>query len=228
MSASSNQGVPISGARASTGPRIAAFGLDAGDRERVARAFRSVKLPVEMVAADAAAPDAVFDAAILPADGATAARIAAARAANRRILIYLVGPLPEVARLAHFGVNAALESLSDSAIAKAVDHTYLLLAGKLRRYARVPVYVPVNILVDGLSYTAITEDLSAGGIAAMTTSPANVTVGKAVGLRLVLPSTEPLALQGVICWMSSERIGVQFERSPEQERLRKWVDEFLG
>ncbi|HSE48675.1 MAG TPA: PilZ domain-containing protein [Terriglobales bacterium] len=221
-------GIPTYGARTYPVPRMAAFDLEAGERERIAQAFRNVKLTVEVVPAAAPPNEPIFDAAVLRVDKDAAQRLNALRSVNRRMLIYLIGPMPEIARLANFGVNAALENLSDAAIARAVEHTYLLLAGKLRRYTRVPIYVPLNMFVDGLSFTAITEDLSAGGISALAVPPAVVSVGKAVAVRIVLPSTEPLQLQGVVCWISAERVGVQFDRGVEQDRLRKWVEEFLS
>ena len=220
-------GIPTYGARSYPVPRMAAFDLDSGDRERVAHAFRNVKLTVEVVPTNAPPSEAIFDAAILRTDAEAAHRLNALRTVNRRMLIFLIGPMPEIARLAHFGVNAALESLTDAAISRAVEHTYLLLAGKLRRYTRVPIYVPVSMFVDGLSFTAITEDLSAGGISALAVPPSVVAVGKQVAVRVVLPASEPLHLQGVVCWISAERVGVQFDRGAEQDRLRKWVEEFL-
>jgi hypothetical protein len=228
MSSPSVPGVPTYGARTYPVPRMAAFGLEASERDRIVKAFRNVKLTVELVPATAAPNEPIFDAAILRTDAEAPHRLNALRGVNRRMLLFLVGPMPEIARLAHFGINAALDTLSDAALARAVEHTYLLLAGKLRRFTRVPIYVPVSLFVDGLSFTAITEDLSAGGISALAVPPSVVTAGKAVAVRIVLPANEPLHLQGVICWISAERVGVQFDRGTEQDRLRIWVEEFLS
>lgn len=228
MNAPASPGIPGYGARTFPVPRMAAFELDSGERGRVAQAFRNVKLIVEVVPTAAPPNEAIFDAAILRTDAEAPHRLNALRSVNRRMLIYLIGPMPEIARLAHFGVNAALDSLTDAALARAVEHTYLLLAGKLRRFTRVPIYVPLSMFVDGLSFTAITEDLSAGGISALAVPPAVVAVGKQVAVRIVLPATEPLHLQGIICWISAEHVGVQFDRGAEQDRLRKWVEEFLS
>jgi len=227
MSTPAAPGVPVYAARTYPVPRMAAFDLEAAERDRVAKAFRNVKLTVDVVPTAAPPSEAIFDAAILRTDAEAARRLNALRTINRRMLIYLIGPMPEIAHLAHFGVNAALDSLSDAAISRAVEHTYLLLAGKLRRFARVPLYVPVSLFVGGLSFTAITEDVSAGGISAQAVPASVVAVGKAVAVRIVLPATEPLHLQGIICWISADRIGVQFDRGAEQDRLRKWVEEFL-
>lgn len=228
MSSPTAPSVPVYGARTYPVPRMAAFDLEESERDRVRKAFANVKLALDVVPAGAPPSEPIFDAAILRTDAEAPRRLSALRGVNRRMLIYLIGPMPEIARLAHFGVNAALESLTDAALARAVEHTYLLLAGKLRRFTRVPIYVSVSLFVDGLSFTAITEDLSAGGISALAVPPAVVAVGKPVAARIVLPGTEPLQLQGIICWVSAERVGVQFDRGPEQDRLRKWVEEFLS
>ncbi len=223
-----NSPAPAYEAQHHAAPRLAAFGLDASECERFTNAFRNVKLAIELVPMEEVAKGETFDGAILRTDARCAPRLAELRALSHRMLIYLVGPMSEIAKYASFGVNAALDSLSDIAIARAVDHTYLLLAGKLRRYTRVPIYVPVNLHVDGTSFPAVTEDLSAGGISALAAPPTSVLVGKPVAVRLALPADQPLQLQGIVCWISAGRIGVQFERGAEQERLRDWVDEFLS
>ena len=220
--------VPIYGASTAQRPRIAAFGLDPGDRDRFQNAFRHVKLAVEVVALTTLpAAGAAFDAAILPADGEAPPRLTALRASSRRMILYLVGGLPEIARLSHFGVNAALEAMTDAAIARAVEHTYLLLAGKLRRYTRVPLYVPVSIQSGTVSFTAITEDLSGGGVSVNSAPMSVIGMGKPVTVRLMLPGNEALNIPGIICRISGGQVGVQFERGPEQDRLRTWVDDFL-
>ncbi|HTK95725.1 MAG TPA: PilZ domain-containing protein [Terriglobales bacterium] len=225
---SSEAPIPVYGAQHHAAPQIAAFGLEAGEREHFANAFRNVKLPVDVVPVDGLAFDTVFDAAILRADHDAPQRLGALRASSQRMLIYLVGSMPDVARLASHGINAALDNLSDTAMARAVEHTYLLLAGKLRKYTRVPIYIPVNVQVDGLSFTAVTEDLSAGGISALAVPPAVVTVGKPVSVRLALPASSAVSLQGIVCWISADRVGIQFDRGLEQERLRDWVEGFLA
>jgi len=219
--------VPVYGAGTARRPRIAALGLEAGDRDRFQTAFRHAKLAVEMVALTTVPPDEMFDAAILPADGEAPLRLTALRGGNRRMIVYLVGPMPEIARLAHFGVNAALEAMTDAAISRAVEHTYLLLSGKLRRYTRVPLYVSVNIQSGSVSFTAITEDLSGGGISVNSAPMSVIGMGHPVTVRLMLPGNEALNIPGIICRISGGQVGVQFQRGPEQDRLRKWVEDFL-
>lgn len=221
--------IPVYGASTAKLPRIAAFGLTAGECEHFATAFRNVKLNVEVVPLASLTPDGAFDAAILHANGDAAPLLTALRSRSRRMLLYLIGSMPQIARLAHFGINAALESITDAAIARAVDHTYLLLAGKLRRYTRVPLYIPVTVQSGSLSFSAITEDLSGGGISlCLSTASAMVHTGQAVSMRIMLPASESLNVHGVVCRVAGEQVGVQFERDPEQERLRLWVDEFLA
>lgn len=219
--------VPVYGAHAAHRPRIAAFGFESGERDRFQLAFRNVKLAVEVVPLSAPPADETFDAAILHADDAAPALLGALRSSNRRMILYLVGPMPQIARLAQFGVNSALEGMTEVAISRAVEHTYLLLAGKLRRYTRVPLYVPVNIQAGGMSFTAITEDLSGGGVSVNSAPSSVLRMGEAVTVRILLPGTEPLSIPGVLCRVTGGQVGVQFSRGPEQDRLRKWVDDFL-
>ncbi|MDP9268722.1 MAG: PilZ domain-containing protein [Acidobacteriota bacterium] len=220
--------VPVYGGYLAPGPRIAAFGLEPGERERLQNAFRNVKLAVEVVALTTLPPDQPFDGAILRADDEAPPLLTALRARSRRMIIYLVGPLPAIAHLAHFGVNAALEAMTEAAISRAVEHTYLLLAGQLRRHTRVPLYVPVSIQAGAESFTAITEDLSGGGISVHSVPSSVITMGQAVTVRILLPGNEAMLIPGgIICRISGGRVGVQFERGPEQARLRKWVEDFL-
>ena len=221
--------IPVYGATTAHMPRIAAFGLTAGECEHFATAFRNVKLAVEVLPLSSLPPEEKFEAAIVHANGEAAPLLTALRSRSRRMLLYVIGPMPQIARLAHFGINAALEAITDANIARAVDHTYLLLAGKLRRYTRVPLYIPVTVQSGTLSFSAITEDLSGGGISLhLNTATSMVHTGQAVSMRIMLPAAEPLNVHGVVCRVAGEQVGVQFERDPEQEKLRVWVEEFLA
>src|SRR3954462_13996939 len=209
-------------------PRIAAFNIAEADRLRFLDAFHKVKLAVEVIPLTALPARETFDAAVLQADNHAKQLLTALRSRSPRMVIYLVGATEQVAPLAHFGVNAALEAMTDAAVSRAVENTYLLLAGRLRRYTRIPIYVPVTLQLDQLSFTAITQDLSGGGISLHGAPSASVRVGQAVIARLVLPGTEPLNLSGIICRVSGGQLGVQFARGTDQERLRQWVDDFLA
>lgn len=221
--------VPVYGATTAKMPRIAAFGLTAGECEHFVTAFRNVKLAVEVVALTSLPADGSFDAAIVHADGEAPPLLTALRSRSRRMLLYVIGPMPQIARLAGFGINAALESITDANIARAVEHTYLLLAGKLRRYTRVPLYIPVNMQSGSVTFSAITEDLSGGGISLkFGTAAAMVHPGQPVAMRIMLPASEPLQVHGIVCRVAGDQVGVQFERDPEQEKLRNWVEEFLS
>ena len=221
--------IPVYGASTAHAPRIAAFGLTAGECEHFATAFRNVKLSVEVVPLSSLPSDGNFEAAIVHANGEAAPLLTALRSRSRRMLLYVIGPMPQIARLAQFGINAALESISDANIARAVEHTYLLLAGKLRRFTRVPLYIPVSVQSGPVTFSAITEDLSGGGISLiLPTASAMVHTGQAVSMRIMLPASEPLNVHGVVCRVAGEQVGIQFERNPEQEKLRSWVEEFLA
>jgi hypothetical protein len=221
--------IPVYGATTAHVPQIAAFGLTAGECEHFATAFRNVKLSVDVMALSSLPSHGAFDAAIVHANGDAAALLTALRSRSRRMLLYVIGPMPQIARLAQFGINAALESISDANIARAVEHTYLLLAGKLRRYTRVPLYIPVSVQSGAVTFSAITEDLSGGGISlVLPTASTMVHTGQPVAMRIMLPTSEPLQVHGVVCRVAGDQIGVQFERDSEQERLRVWVEEFLA
>ncbi len=221
--------IPVYGATTARMPRIAAFGLTPGECEHFATAFRNVKLTVEVVPLTSLPPEEKFDAAIVHANGDAPPLLTALRSRSRRMLLYVIGPMPQIARLAHFGINAALETITDANIARAVEHTYLLLAGKLRRFTRVPLYIPVNVQSGAVTFSAITEDLSGGGISLkFGTASTLVHTGQAVSMRIMLPAAEPLSVHGVVCRVAGDQIGVQFERDSEQEKLRVWVEEFLA
>jgi hypothetical protein len=221
--------IPVYGATTAHVPRIAAFGLTPGECEHFTTAFRNVKFSVEVVPLASLPSDGAFDGAIVHANGDAAPLLTALRARSRRMLLYVIGPMPQIARLAQFGINAALESVTDANIARAVEHTYLLLAGKLRRFTRVPLYIPVNVQSGAVTFSAITEDLSGGGISLiLPTASAMVHAGQAVSMRIMLPAAEPLQVHGVVCRVAGEQVGIQFERDLEQEKLRNWVEEFLA
>jgi hypothetical protein len=85
----------------------------------------------------------------------------------------------------------------------------------------------VRLQAGTVAFTAITEDLSGGGISVHSAPGTMLRTGQPVTVRLMLPGTEPLNVHGIICRVSGGQVGVQFERDPEQERLRRWVEEFL-
>src|SRR3954470_21286961 len=133
-------------------PRIAAFNIAEADRFRLVDAFRKVKLPVEIIPMTSLPAGGTFDAAIVYADNHAKQLLTALRSRSPRMVIYLVGATEQVAPFAHFRFHAGLEAMTAAALARALDNTYLLLAGRLRRYTRIPIYVPVTLQLDQLSF----------------------------------------------------------------------------
>lgn len=80
-----------------------------------------------------------------------------------------------------------------------------------RRYARTPIHAALTFFVKGQPQPlqGIGKDISLGGMFIQTAQPAPF--GAEVILHVELPgASEPFALPGVVRWMRSDGMGVQF------------------
>ncbi len=82
---------------------------------------------------------------------------------------------------------------------------------ELRRFIRTPVDVPASLTAKGASQPIVgrARDISVGGMFIETTNA--VPFGTEVAVRVRLPrSKEELALPGVVRWVRTEGMGIQF------------------
>jgi CheY-like chemotaxis protein len=101
----------------------------------------------------------------------------------------------------------------------------ILIKRERRRSSRIPVQVPVQLLVTGLALEAILLDLSEEGMELLASSP--LCPSAALDLQFRLPgNADPVRLQGEVAWASPNgQTGVRFTDLPDPIRrnLAGWV-----
>jgi hypothetical protein len=149
---------------------------------------------------------------------------------NRHMLVYGIAADTESAmRYSKFCINAIFGSpLERSAALKVVRSTYLLALHEYRRYVRIPLAVEVLLNADGHRVTALSEEISSGG---MSLRVPELMQGKIKAqAKFVLPEEQDINIYGTICWRreSDSMLGIRFDAEDSNRQLvRNWVDEFL-
>jgi uncharacterized protein (TIGR02266 family) len=172
----------------------------------------------------------VLDLRLPPAPGVDLVRSFRALDQGRLALLIFTGTISnadEVRELAALGVAGYINEYS------AVQHILLSLAPHLfpdrvsrRESPRVVLGIPVHYRVGDTLSTALTLDLSHGGIAIRTSSPP--VTGALVSLRFRLPgSTRDIGADGRVAWSDGHGgMGIRFEKveAPSQALINTFVD----
>lgn len=143
---------------------------------------------------------------------------------NARALVYGVGPASCLSSVAQFGINALVENGKAAEVNEAVWTSYLLLLGKMRRFLRLPLVVPVQIEGSDQPRAGFTTDISGGGMTIDSDSP----LPRSVRLHLALPGAGSVVLPAVVCWRSTRKSGVQFLESADVDQVKQWINDYLG
>jgi len=78
-----------------------------------------------------------------------------------------------------------------------------------RVHDRHDIELPVTIVHEGRSHTALSQNLSLGGL--LINGPLDVPFGAAVTLELTLPGMKAASsIAGTVRWANAEGVGVQF------------------
>jgi PilZ domain len=142
----------------------------------------------------------------------------------RRTLVYGVGEVTEATRFQKLGINALLESTSDSSVRQAVSATQAVVSRGIGECARVPIVTAVTIETEDMKLRAITRNVGKGGMAASLLR--SVSVPENVKIRFVLPNSGALELRASPRWYSGRVVGLKFHPSKEDDVLQKWVADY--
>jgi hypothetical protein len=190
--------------------------------------FRQVNIDIRMVRMRTAEDlsDTRFEGCIIRLDEWSSELLARMRAStlNTKALVYGIGSVARLPSVARFGINALLERGTEAEITDAILSSYLLLVGRMRRFLRLPLVIPVQIDGSGQTCVGFSTDVSGGGMTIESETP----LPRAVYLHLVLPEANPLSLPAVVCWRSGQKTGVQFLESGDLDRVRQWMNDYLG
>lgn len=222
-----------------TAARVAVFGVE-GSAETVLRdCFK--QFGIETLFLREGNPERLgkekFEACIVPLDHPDAQTILeAARnsASNRRIVIYgIATDSAETRRFSRFGLNVILNRPIERApTLKAVRSSHLLVLHELRRYVRIPVVMEITVEADRSQYTALSHEVSAGGLSM--SCDRQLANGEAVALNFSLPKSGKTAVRASVCWTrpsdsaGETDYGLRFAQDDERRSaVKEWIDSYL-
>jgi hypothetical protein len=145
---------------------------------------------------------------------------------NRSAFVFGIGEERRAVRNCRYAINSVLPDCSPESVSKAVEESHLLLSKQLRKYARIPLVIPVQLSCRGARMISTTHDLTGTGMSVelrgqkWDVSP--------LGVSFTLPDAAPFRLESTLVWKVGEKVGLHFSSSKEQKRLKEWVDEYLA
>lgn len=214
--------------------RVALVNLSAKESEILKECFKSFHIQTKILGgavADRIAKEK-FDGCALHLDGDAEEILKAARQSksNRGIVIYGIAPdILTAMRFSKYGINAVLnEPLERSGVLRAVRSTYLLALHEFRRYVRIPVAVRVDLKVHGKIVSALSQEVSSGGMSLEST---DLLPGKTqVDATFQLPDSAIIQLKSEICWRreANSCLGIRFLSTDEnRQAVLSWIDSFM-
>jgi hypothetical protein len=109
-----------------------------------------------------------------------------------------------------------------------IRSTQSLVIHEFRRYVRVPVTTEVAVRVDGQKITALSEEVSAGGMSIRT--PQKLGALSPMLLSFILPTNNKVTISATVCWAreAENLIGVRFGPADERRfQVKSWIDHYL-
>jgi PilZ domain len=173
-----------------------------------------------------------FDACVLDLKAELLESVHAARSSplNRRLVIYGISHKPgDAAPFIKYGLNAVLDWPFDRQTAhRVIRSTQSLIIHEFRRYVRVPVTTEVAVRVDGQKLTALSEEISAGGMSIRV--PQKLAPSLPMLLSFILPSDNKVNITATVCWAREQDnlVGVRFGPADERRlQVKSWIDRYL-
>jgi hypothetical protein len=224
--------------------RVAVFHVDAGAETLLQDCFKQFNIATARVEGDVAARlwKEKFEACVVPLDHPDAVKILeAARSSpsNRRLVIYgIAADSAETLRYSKYGLNVVLpRPLDRPAVLRAVRASHLLVLHELRRYVRVPVVMEVQVEREagGARFSALSQEVSGGGMSLSTAArPAS---GESVSVSFTLPgpASVKVASRAIVCWARAPEgqpgemlFGVRFSTDDDRRlAVRDWIEAYL-
>jgi PilZ domain-containing protein len=150
---------------------------------------------------------------------------------NSRMVIYGIGGnAREALQYSKYGINAIFhEPLERQAALKLVRATQVLVTHEFRRYIRIPVVTDVKVTtVEGASFSAMSQDVSTGGMSLRGAEA--VSVGENVEISFALLTLPRISVRSAITWRSvqTREFGIRFDAQDERRfRIKEWISAFL-
>lgn len=113
-------------------------------------------------------------------------------------------------------------------VIRSIRTSFQVLKKELRRYVRIPLVTQAKVDFGDTGTSAITQEISAGGMSVI--SALEVNAAAPVRLSLSLPGERDISVRGAVSWTRKESrvFGVSFAgTNDELGRLQDWVDSYL-
>ena len=149
---------------------------------------------------------------------------------NRHIVIYgFCQGGQQLRQFSQYGINIILNFPVERAnFTRSIRSTYHLLTHEFRRYVRIPMVVEITVQAGGQKLTAITEEISVGGMSIRVAEP--VAVSSPTQLEFTLPNLKKISTSAAVCWTNKDerRVGLRFDPADERRlRIREWIEQYL-
>lgn len=173
-----------------------------------------------------------FEACVLTLDDSASSLLSVIRTSrsNNRMVVYgICATAQEALRYSQFGINAIFNHPVERANAlKVIRGTHLLVLHELRRYVRIPMLTPLELVVEGDRYRASMHEISGGGMSLEIGVP--LTIGTPVEVSFRLPNMQQLSLRALVAWVRPDHrlAGLRFDaQEPNRFRVKNWIDQYL-
>ena len=172
-----------------------------------------------------------YDACVLNLDEGAACILEVARSCPRNFQMMIFGLAAsgqQALQYSRYGINAVLEEpLKRDAVLRTLRNTHLFMVREVRRYIRVPLVTPVNLLAEGQKLTALAAEISAGGMSLCLDM--KLPVALHVELEFALPNAGQVRIPASVRWLHHGQIGLRFDEDHLSRRfIRLWIDKYLG
>lgn len=222
--------------------RVAVFHIDAGAEAVLTECFKQFNIAVVRLEGDIGQRlwKEKFEACVVPLDHPEAGGILEAARnspSNKRLVLYAIaGDSAEALRFSKFGLNVVLpRPLDRNLVLRAVRASHLLVVHELRRYVRVPVVMEVQVDPErGQRYTALSQEVSGGGMSLSTTA-GHPAPGESATVTFSLPNRGKSTVRATVCWKRAAEsrpaetlFGVRFNAEDDRRlAVRDWIEAYL-
>jgi hypothetical protein len=210
-------------------PTIAGFGLPYSNLARFQDSFASLNMSTQTVLwRDEMDIDQVrCDAFVVRLNSHAREFLASIRKSklNRAAFVYGIGEERTAIKSCRYAINSVLPDCSQESIAKAVEKSHLLLSKQLRKFARIPLVIPVRLSCGNKAIISTTRDLTATGLSVELRGQEWDESHSEVSF--VLPEAPIFRLESAVMWKVDQTVGLEFSATKDQQRLKEWVDEYL-
>ena len=215
---------------------VAAVGIETSALEELKAAWMMFGIEVRLVPYEGlrSLKETTINAFVVRLDAGAKTVLQTVRSMDKyqHTLIYGLGQDADIAGLAEFEISVLMPDLTEDSVLEAIQNTYQLLLNQMRRHARIPMVIPVKVTAGAFTISAVSRNISAGGIRLSLVEPAEaqmvalqpdhisqITFDAPQAARFHLPST--------LVRKSKNSVGFEFQVSPDQQELKHWLDRHL-